>query len=1608
MVKKSNFIKNLLTTASAVAVLAGGTQSAMANSSVTINAGGRTDQNHYNNEGAAGVAAAYTNGNTIIVGGAHDVDIRGVVNIPTINAFGNNGQNIIVNFNGATIGNIVSDVAAPALAKAKLVTGNNALAVGGGGAAAKIGVAFAGNDTLSLTANDITALNTVDFANNGATFKITGALSNNLNFGAAVTSAGGNNGTLEIDADNVTLSGAFSAAGTSVNVIKIDANRTATADTELKFAQNIELGAGSTLNINAGKNITSAAGDIKGAAPNNGTLNFKGASVVTATIGNGNNLLKVGIGAGTVELNSAVYKATTTEFSDNVAALKLTGANAAVVSNFTTTIDGKGKIIANAGNQAITGNFGAAGNKLEAIEFAGNTALTLKRAAAGEALDLYVNNITAANGNGTLSFQADTVNVFGNIGANGAVLNQVAILQNALGGGASAVTLKTGSKVYATSFEMAAAAHNNTLTLEENSELHANVNAVANANNGIIIVKGTATINGSIGAGGVINKILFDTADKTLNVTKNNIATNAGPGNGIDFTADGTLNLTEVNNLTLTTPVLIGNAANGQGSIKVNGADNGKTVEIQGTIGDFATVDANTKALKLLEVKGGANIKLTNPAAVATAGAYIKKIDIGDKDVKLILSDANAGTYKILDFAHQDGKGTVEFADNTTLKAGTKLSAANNKLNKMLITGDRDITFEDGIDIYTGANGIQTDAAGSGLLIFKGGSVVDAAVGTSVVGIGDIQIEGGATKIVDFKQDVTLSDANAGTGTITLFADSTAIFRGNVKGAFIDAKNAVLAGEGTINFANSVAKEVDLEIGQVNVLNTIVFSGTDVKFNKDVSAKNMSFTKAGPTTATFVVDNAAGAINQAKINGTAITTTSTTRQHNIKLELKDAANAGTVVFQANNDIATEANQFGNFIIDKQMTVNVNTTNFLAGVTTVTAGKGKVDFIKNGGATTLNLGDEALALESVTFSQNGTVRGVLNATTVAVNGNRTATLKDSNFVSGAMTVGADSTADFKGDAIVAGTIAGTVAGKGKVLFDSSATITGALSGLQAITFSSADKAKIIALDEDLSATTISFGAATVRPTDDVTLTGASAFVGTNLDLSNNKNVTLTGGNSTISGNVSVAVKLASAEQASLGKIIVDGAASSLNASGVTGFQVNVTEAANVDLPGVTPRTFDLISKTNGATLTGFGQDKVAKVTGGNKFAEWTFNATTGKLTQTNNAAAELQKIVGTGDANLLADAARIGDARNVGDARAFQTDLGRMTTAEQVKDALGRLSNPIITAADAVGGAISGASQMTQNRIGELSPHPTAGIQTSDASGITGVSAGDGDDRTTYGAWVSPFYNVANQSAKSGVAGYKSTSYGATIGADTMTNADMSLGVALSYLKTDVKHKNIKSGDKTKADTYMFSVYGIQQLTNDWFLQGVATFSSSKIKNSEKRGTSTGYQVAKGEYDATSYGTELLAGYLYSAGEVKVTPLGGIAVSRFNDGGYKETGTTSQNLSITRKAMTKFEGILGARVEMANVYAAEGMELVPELHAYVRHDFLNQNAKVTTKLDGLNQQFTPKAAKANKTMFNLGTSLNSKAGMYEYGAGYDLNLSSKYVGHQGTVKVRVNF
>jgi len=60
------------------------------------------------------------------------------------------------------------------------------------------------------------------------------------------------------------------------------------------------------------------------------------------------------------------------------------------------------------------------------------------------------------------------------------------------------------------------------------------------------------------------------------------------------------------------------------------------------------------------------------------------------------------------------------------------------------------------------------------------------------------------------------------------------------------------------------------------------------------------------------------------------------------------------------------------------------------------------------------------------------------------------------------------------------------------------------------------------------------------------------------------------------------------------------------------------------------------------------------------------------------------------------------------------------------------------------------------------------------------------------------------------------------------------------------------------------------------------------------------------------------------------------------------------------------------------------------------------------LNGALNAFPPKSTKPNRTMFNVGLGVNARNGMMQYGIGYDAHIANKYVGHLGSIKVRVNF
>jgi hypothetical protein len=73
-----------------------------------------------------------------------------------------------------------------------------------------------------------------------------------------------------------------------------------------------------------------------------------------------------------------------------------------------------------------------------------------------------------------------------------------------------------------------------------------------------------------------------------------------------------------------------------------------------------------------------------------------------------------------------------------------------------------------------------------------------------------------------------------------------------------------------------------------------------------------------------------------------------------------------------------------------------------------------------------------------------------------------------------------------------------------------------------------------------------------------------------------------------------------------------------------------------------------------------------------------------------------------------------------------------------------------------------------------------------------------------------------------------------------------------------------------------------------------------------------------------------------------------------------------------------------------------------------YDLTNKAAKTVSDLDSGTDQALAKSSKKTRTHGNIGASISARRAAINYGIGYDVNLAKKFIGHQGSIKVRVNF
>ncbi|HJD54027.1 MAG TPA: autotransporter outer membrane beta-barrel domain-containing protein [Rickettsia endosymbiont of Proechinophthirus fluctus] len=1324
------------------------------------------------------------------------------------------------------------------------------------------------------------------------------------------------------------------------------------------------------------------AGNIDGG----GIITVKTDAAINGTIGNTNSLVTVNVGAGLLQVQGGVVKASTINLTDNTSAVKFMSP-VVVTGAIDNTSDANNGIVTFTGNSTVTGNIGNT-NSLATVNVGAGTATlggsvikatTTKLTNAASVLTLTnanailtgaVDNTTGGDNVGVLNLNGALSQVTGNIGNTNslATVNVGAGLLQVQGGVVKASTINLTDNVSAVTFTnpvVVTGAIDNT----------------GNANNGIVTFTGNSTVTGNIGNTNAL---------ATVNV-----------GAGITLQAGGSL---AANNIDF----------GARSTLEFNGPldGGGKAIPyyFKGAIanGNNAILNINTKLLTAYHLTIGTvaeiNIGAGNLFAIdASVGDVTilnaQNINFRARDSVLVLSNlTGVGVNNILLAADLVApgadEGTVVFNGGVNgLNIGSNVAGTarnigdggGNKFNTLLIYNA--VTITDDVNLEGIQNVlINNNADFTSNTAFNAGAIqINDATYTIDANNGNLNIPAGNIQFAHADAQLVLQNSSGNDRTITL-------------GANIDPDND---DEGIV-ILNSVNAGKKLTIaggktfGGAHKLQTILFKGAG-----DCSTAGTTFNttnivlditgqlELGATTANVVLFNDAVQLTQTG---------------NIGGFLDFNAKNGTVILNNNVNVAGAVQNTGGTNNGTLIVLGASNLNRVNGIAMLKVGAGNVTIAKGGN---VKIGEiQGTGTNTLTLPAHFNLTGSINKT-----GGQALKL---NFMNGGSVSGVVGTAaNLVGDITTAGatSFASSVNAKGTATLGGTTSFANTFTNTGAVTLA---KGSITSFAKNVTATSFVANSATINFGNSLAFNSNITGGGTTLTLGANQ-VTYTGTGSftdtlTLNTTFDGAAK-------SGGNILIK-SGSTLDLSGVSTLALVVT-ATNFDMNNISPDTkYTVISAETAGGLKPTPKENVKiTINNDNRFVDFTFDASTLTLFAEDIAADVIDEDFAPGGplanipnaANIKKSLELMEDAPNGSDARQAFNNFGLMTPLQEA-DATTHLMQDVVKPSDTI------AAVHNQVIASNISSNITALNARMDKvqSGNKGpVSSGDEDMDAKFGAWISPFVGNATKKMCNSISGYKSDTTGGTIGFDGFVSDDLALGLAYTRADTDIKLKNNKTGDKNKVESNIYSLYGLYNVPyENLFVEAIASYSDNKIRSKSRRVIATtletvGYQTANGKYKSESYTGQLMAGYTYMMPEnINLTPLAGLRYSTIKDKGYKETGTTYQNLTVKGKNYNTFDGLLGAKVS-SNINVNE-IVLTPELYAMVDYAFKNKVSAIDARLQGMTAPLPTNSFKQSKTSFDVGVGVTAKHKMMEYRINYDTNIGSKYFAQQGSVKVRVNF
>ncbi|OHC28952.1 MAG: hypothetical protein A2Y50_08205 [Pseudomonadales bacterium RIFCSPLOWO2_12_59_9] len=340
-------------------------------------------------------------------------------------------------------------------------------------------------------------------------------------------------------------------------------------------------------------------------------------------------------------------------------------------------------------------------------------------------------------------------------------------------------------------------------------------------------------------------------------------------------------------------------------------------------------------------------------------------------------------------------------------------------------------------------------------------------------------------------------------------------------------------------------------------------------------------------------------------------------------------------------------------------------------------------------------------------------------------------------------------------------------------------------------------------------------------------------------------------------------------------------------------------------------------------------------------------------------------------------------------------LGDLSTGDPVFTAFANAGSDaeLVTLAEQLTPEVNGGdSQAAKTDLSLVN----AAIGSRASAARSGLSSGDLLSET--GVWAQGLSSDATQDDRQGIAGYDADSNGIAIGADGKLNEATTLGLAYSYLSTDVSSGG---GNQTDVTGNALTAYG-NWAQDNWFVEGSSTYGWN---DNESKRSIAGTQ-AKADYDSEFLGLNALAGYSYSIDKnLIVEPQIGARYTNISIDSYNEKGSSAA-LSVGAQ---RYEiGEMGAGVRLVGAFELAKGSLEPQAKVMAWHDFIGDEVSSTSTFVLGGTPFTTTGSGSVRDSYELGLGLDYKLDAWTVGGSYNYLSKTDFNADSFTAKVRYDF